>query len=75
LKKKEQEMLKEKMQKGIKRGYKLHIIYDLETKIPLYWIVLPAYFIRMLSGALPSFSSFPGKINAFLTLSSGRKLP
>ncbi|MGI0141353.1 MAG: transposase, partial [Candidatus Micrarchaeales archaeon] len=42
LKKKEQEMLKEKMQKGIKRGYKLHIIYDLETKIPLYWIVLPA---------------------------------
>ena len=42
LKKKEQELLKEKTQKGIKKGYKLHLIYDVETGIPLYWIVLPA---------------------------------
>ena len=42
LKKKEQELLKDKTQKGIKKGYKLHLIYDMETKIPLYWIVLPA---------------------------------
>ena len=42
LKKKEQEILKEKTQKGIKKGYKLHVIYDVDTRIPLYWIVLPA---------------------------------
>ena len=42
LKKKEQEILKEKTQKGIKKGYKLHVIYDVDTGIPLYWIVLPA---------------------------------
>lgn len=42
LKKKEQEVLKEKTQKGIKKGYKLHVIYDVDTGIPLYWIVLPA---------------------------------
>ena len=42
LKKKEQELLKEKTQKGIKKGYKLHVIYDVDTGIPLYWIVLPA---------------------------------
>ena len=42
LTKKEQEVLKEKTQKGLKRGYKLHVIYDVETSIPLYWIVLPA---------------------------------
>ncbi|MGH2639377.1 MAG: transposase, partial [Rhabdochlamydiaceae bacterium] len=42
LKKKEQELLKERTQKGIKKGYKLHVIYDVETRIPLYWIVLPA---------------------------------
>ena len=42
LKKKEQEMLKEKTGKGLKKGYKLHVIYDIETGIPLYLIVLPA---------------------------------
>lgn len=42
LTKKEQEVLKEKTQKGLKRGYKLHVIYDVEMGIPLYWIVLPA---------------------------------
>ena len=42
LKRKEQEILKEKTQKGIKKGYKLHVIYDVDTGIPLYWIVLPA---------------------------------
>lgn len=42
LKKKEQEMLGEKTKKGLKKGYKLHLIYDVETRIPLYWIVLPA---------------------------------
>lgn len=42
LKKKEQEVLKERTAKGIKKGYKLHLIYDVETQIPLYWIVLPA---------------------------------
>lgn len=42
LKKKEQELLKEKTAKGIKKGYKLHVIYDVETGIPLYWIVRPA---------------------------------
>jgi len=42
LKRKEQEMLREKTAKGIKKGYKLHVIYDVETRIPLYWIVLPA---------------------------------
>ncbi|MGH2639011.1 MAG: transposase, partial [Rhabdochlamydiaceae bacterium] len=42
LKKNEQEILKERTQKGIKRGYKLHVIYDVDTGIPLYWIVLPA---------------------------------
>lgn len=42
LKKKEQEFLREKKAKGLKRGYKLHLIYDVETRIPLYWIVLPA---------------------------------
>ena len=42
LTKKEQEVLKEKTQKGLKRGYKLHVIYDVEASIPLYWIVLPA---------------------------------
>lgn len=42
LKKKEQEILKEKTQRGIKKGYKLHVIYDVYTRIPLYWIVLPA---------------------------------
>ena len=42
LKKKEQEFLGEKKPKGLKRGYKLHLIYDVETRIPLYWIVLPA---------------------------------
>ena len=42
LRRKEQELLKDKAQKGIKKGYKLHLIYDVETKIPLYWIVLPA---------------------------------
>lgn len=42
LKKKEQEILKEKTKKGIKKGYKLHLIYDIDTGIPLYWIVLSA---------------------------------
>lgn len=42
LTKKEQEVLKEKTQEGLKRGYKLHVIYDVEMGIPLYWIVLPA---------------------------------
>ncbi len=42
LKRKEQEILKEKTQKGIKKGYKVHVIYDVDTGIPLYWIVLPA---------------------------------
>lgn len=42
LTKKEQEMLKEKTRRGIKKGYKLHLIYDVETGIPLYWVVLPA---------------------------------
>ncbi len=42
LTKKEQEVLKDKTQKELKRGYKLHVIYDVETCIPLYWIVLPA---------------------------------
>lgn len=42
LKKKEQEVLRDKTQKGLKRGYKLHLIYDVVTRIPLYWIVLPA---------------------------------
>ena len=42
LKKKEMEILEEKTKKGLKRGYKLHVIYDVETGIPLYWIVLPA---------------------------------
>ncbi|MDE1825423.1 MAG: transposase [Candidatus Micrarchaeota archaeon] len=42
LKRKEQEILREKTQKGIKKGYKLHVIYDVETGIPLYWVVLPA---------------------------------
>jgi len=42
LKKKEQEILKEKDKKGLKKGYKLHVIYDVDTGIPLYWIVLPA---------------------------------
>ena len=41
-KKKEREMLKAKGKKCLKKGYKLHVIYDLETGIPLYWIVLPA---------------------------------
>ncbi len=42
LKKKEQEILKDDKKKGLKKGYKLHVIYDVETGIPLYWIVLPA---------------------------------
>lgn len=42
LNKKDRELLKEKTQKGLKKGYKLHLIYDVETRIPLYWIVLPA---------------------------------
>ena len=42
LKKKEQEILKDDKKKGLKKGYKLHVIYDVETCIPLYWIVLPA---------------------------------
>jgi len=42
LTKKEQKLLKDKAQKGIKKGYKLHVIYDVDTGIPLYWIVLPA---------------------------------
>ena len=42
LTKKEQEMLREKTKKGMKKGYKVHVIYDVETSIPLYWIVLPA---------------------------------
>ena len=42
LTKKERKVLKEKTQKGLKRGYKLHAIYDVIAGIPLYWIVLPA---------------------------------
>jgi hypothetical protein len=42
LNKKDLELLKEKTAKGLKKGYKLHLIYDVETRIPLYWIVLPA---------------------------------
>ena len=42
LTKKEQEFLHEKERKGLKKGYKLHVIYDVDTGIPLYWIVLPA---------------------------------
>jgi len=42
LTKKEQKLLKDKVQKGIKKGYKLHVIYDVDTGIPLYWLVLPA---------------------------------
>ena len=49
LSKKEKEMLvarirnEEKGQKkDLKKGYKLHVIYDVETGIPLYWVVLPA---------------------------------
>jgi transposase len=42
LTKKEQEILKEKNRKGLKKGYKVHVIYDVDTGIPLYWIVLPA---------------------------------
>ena len=41
LKRKEQEILRERTQEGIKRGYKLHVIYDVETGILLYWVVLP----------------------------------
>lgn len=43
LTKKEREFLGEKAAKGLKKGYKLHVIYDVETGIPLYWIV----FLRM----------------------------
>ncbi len=42
LNRKDLELLKEKTKKGLKKGYKLHLIYDVETRIPLYWIVLPA---------------------------------
>lgn len=42
LTRKEQEVLREKTKKGLKKGYKLHLIYYVETGIPLYWIVLPA---------------------------------
>ena len=49
LSEKEKEMLiarirnEEKGQKkDLKKGYKLHVIYDVETGIPLYWVVLPA---------------------------------
>ena len=47
LSRKENEMLnsrikKEFGKKHLKRGYKLHAIYDVETGIPLYWIVLSA---------------------------------
>ena len=42
LTKKEKEFLHEKKRKGLKKGYKVHVIYDVETGIPLYWIVLPA---------------------------------
>ena len=49
LSKKEKEMLvarirnEEKGQKkDLKKGYKLHVIYDVETGTPLYWVVLPA---------------------------------
>jgi DDE family transposase len=42
LTKKEQEILKEENKKGLKKGYKVHVIYDVDTGIPLYWIVLPA---------------------------------
>ena len=42
LNKKKQELLKDKTQKRIKKGYKRHLIHDVETKITLYWIVLPA---------------------------------
>lgn len=42
LKKKELELPKEKNKKGLKRRYKIHVIYDVETGIPPYWIVLPA---------------------------------
>ena len=42
LTKKEKEILKEENKKGLKKGYKVHVIYDVDTGIPLYWIVLPA---------------------------------
>ena len=42
LKKKELELLGDKTKKGLKKGYKVHVIYDVDTGIPLYWIVLPA---------------------------------
>ncbi len=42
LKKKELELLGERNKKGLKKGYKVHVIYDVDTRIPLYWIVLPA---------------------------------
>ncbi len=28
--------------KDLRKEYKLHVIYDVETDIPLYWVVLPA---------------------------------
>ena len=42
LTKEEQEVLKEKTQRGLKKGYKLHVIYDVEIGIRPYQIVLPA---------------------------------
>ena len=42
LNKKDQELLKTKDKKCLMKGYKVHVIYDVETRIPLYWIVLPA---------------------------------
>jgi Transposase DDE domain len=46
LPRKEKEVLgegkKDVKKKILKKGYKLHVIYDVETGIPLYWIVLPA---------------------------------
>ena len=41
LNRKDRELLRDQA-KGLKKGYKLHLIYDVETGIPLYWIVLPA---------------------------------
>ena len=42
LNKKDKELLKAKDKKCLMKGYKVHVIYDVETRIPLYWIVLPA---------------------------------
>jgi len=42
LNKKDRELLRTKDKKCLMKGYKVHVIYDVETRIPLYWIVLPA---------------------------------